>query len=174
MSESRTRLQDLVNSVRDQGYRLTPQRMAVLSILAESHAHPSAQDIYQQVRVDFPMTSLATVYKTITLLKEMGQVLELGFSDDSSRYDGRQPTPHPHLICVRCKKIVDWEPDILMDLAGQVAETSGYRIIGHRLDLLGVCPDCQHADSSVDPNQPSKPSACGSNPAIGHRTLLSV
>ena len=148
MSESKSRLLDLVSSLRDQGHRLTPQRMAVLSILAESYAHPSAQDIYQQVRRDFPMTSLATVYKTITLLKEMGQVLELGFSDDSSRYDGRLPIPHPHLICVRCKKIIDWESGALSDLTGQVAEKSGYRILGHRLDLLGLCPDCQQKEPS--------------------------
>lgn len=143
MSESNSRLQDLVGSLRTQGYRLTPQRMAVLSILAESRAHPSAQDIYQQVKSDFPMTSLATVYKTITLLKEMGQVLELGFSDDSSRYDGREPTPHPHLICVQCKKIVDWESDALADLTWQVTQESGYQVVGYRLDLLGLCPDCQ-------------------------------
>jgi Fur family peroxide stress response transcriptional regulator len=152
MSEPNTRLQELVSSVRSQGHRLTPQRMAVLRILSESDAHPSAQDIYQEVQAAFPMTSLATVYKTITLLKEMGQVLELGFSDDSSRYDGRQNTPHPHLICVRCKTIVDWESDILSDLDGQVARMSGYLMIGHRLDLLGLCPDCQRKSLSGDHN----------------------
>jgi Fur family peroxide stress response transcriptional regulator len=145
MSESNNRLQELVGSVRDQGHRLTPQRMAVLTILAESDAHPSVQDIYQQVKRNFPMTSLATVYKTISMLKEMGEVLELGFSDLGSRYDGRQPFPHPHLICVHCNKIVDWESDILTDLASQVAKTSGYQMVGHRLDLLGLCPDCQRA-----------------------------
>jgi Fur family peroxide stress response transcriptional regulator len=152
MSESNSRLQDLVGSLRSQGHRLTPQRMAVLRILAESSAHPSAQDIYRQVQVDFPMTSLATVYKTITLLKEMGQVLELGFSDASSRYDGRQNTFHPHLICVHCKTIVDWESDVLSDLAWQVAQTSGYKIVGHRLDLLGLCPDCQEKSLPGDSN----------------------
>jgi Fur family peroxide stress response transcriptional regulator len=126
--------------------------MAVLRILAESSAHPSAQDIYRQVQVDFPMTSLATVYKTITLLKEMGQVLELGFSDGSSRYDGRQNKPHPHLVCVQCKKIVDCESDILSNLAWKVTETSGYKILGHRLDLLGLCPDCQESSLAGESN----------------------
>jgi Fur family peroxide stress response transcriptional regulator len=147
MSESSSRLQDLVGSLRNQGYRLTPQRMAVLSILAESRDHPSAQDIYQQVRSDFPMTSLATVYKTITLLREMGQVLELGYSHDSSRYDGRDPTPHPHLVCVQCRKIVDWQSDALDSLSSQVSRESGYQVSGLRLDLLGLCPDCQTDDS---------------------------
>ena len=152
MSESNSRLQDLVDSVRSQGHRLTPQRMAVLRILAGSTAHPSAQDIYRQVQADFPMTSLATVYKTITLLKEMGQVLELGFGDGSSRYDGRQNIPHPHLVCVECKTIVDWESDVLSDLAWQVAQTSGYKILGHRVDLLGLCPDCQESGLAGDSN----------------------
>jgi Fur family peroxide stress response transcriptional regulator len=143
MSEPNSRLQDLVSSVRSQGHRLTPQRMAVLTILAESHAHPSAQEIYQQVKQDFPMTSLATVYKTITMLKEMGEVLELKFCDDCSRYDARNPIPHPHLVCVCCKKIVDCECDALEDLTRQVVERSGYEMLGHRLDLLGLCPDCQ-------------------------------
>ena len=147
MSETNNRLQDLVGSLRDQGYRLTPQRMAVLSILAESREHPSAQDIYQQVRRDFPMTSLATVYKTITLLREMGQVLELGYSHDSSRYDGYNPAPHPHLVCVNCKRIVDCECDAIGDLSRQIARESGYKMTGLRLDLLGLCPDCQKEDS---------------------------
>jgi Fur family peroxide stress response transcriptional regulator len=93
------------------------------------------------------MTSLATVYKTITLLRELGQVLELGYSHDSSRYDGRNPAPHPHLVCLECKKIVDWESDALDHLAWQVARESGYEVSGLRLDLLGLCPDCQKKDS---------------------------
>ena len=122
MSEPKSRLQELVDNLRDQGHRLTPQRMAVLAILAESDVHPSVQDIYQQVRADFPMTSLATVYKTIALLKEMGQVLELGFGDDGSRYDGRQPTPHPHLVCVSCSRVTDWEFSRLDELIPIIKE----------------------------------------------------
>ena len=79
--------------------------MAVLKILAESEQHPSVEQIYDRMKPDLPMTSLTTVYKTVALLKEMGEVLELGFSDDSNRYDGSRPYPHPHLICIKCRKI---------------------------------------------------------------------
>jgi len=89
------------------------------------------------------MTSLATMYKTVTLLKEMGEVLELGFSGDSNRYDGKRPYPHPHLICVRCRKIMDPEVSMAQDLVQQVAHQSGYQIVSHRLDFYGVCPDCR-------------------------------
>jgi Fur family peroxide stress response transcriptional regulator len=147
MTELDARVLEMVTCLRRDGHRLTPQRMAILEILAESADHPSAEQIYAKVCVDFPMTSLATVYKTVTLLKEMGQILELGFSDDSNRYDGRQPSPHPHLVCVRCKRIVDSD---LCALDGrldegtrQVAQQSGYQMVARRLDFFGICPRCQ-------------------------------
>ena len=144
MAETEARTQEMVACLRQEGYRLTPQRMSVLKILATSDQHPSVEQIYEQVQVNFPMTSLATVYKTVSLLKDVGQVLELGYSDDSNRYDGRRPSPHPHLVCVCCKKIVDLDNDMLDTVAWQVAEKSGYQMVGHRLDFMGICPECQN------------------------------
>lgn len=146
MSDPSTRLDELVTRLRARGYRLTPQRMAVLKILASSEGHPSVEQIYQRVKVDFPMTSLATIYKTVTLLREMGEVLELGFSDDSNRYDGNKPYPHPHLICIKCRNIMDPEIGTLSELPLEVAERTGYRIVNHRLDFFGICPQCQEKD----------------------------
>ena len=62
----------------------------------------------QKIKVQFPTMSQATVYKTLALLKEMNQVLEIDLRDDS-HYDGNRPQPHPHLICMKCNKIVDGE-----------------------------------------------------------------
>jgi len=138
-----TRLEKTIAKLRERGHRLTPQRVAVLRILVSSEDHPSAEQIHERVKVDFPMTSLATVYKTVAVLKEMGEVLELGFCDDSNRYDGRNSCPHPHLICVECKSIVDIDVAGLSDLPQQVAQRTGYRIVGHRFDFFGVCPRCQ-------------------------------
>lgn len=144
MAEPEARIQEMVACLRQEGYRLTPQRMSVLEILATSDQHPSVEQIYEQVQSHFPMTSLATVYKTVSLLKDVGQVLELGYSDDSNRYDGKHPSPHPHLVCVRCRKIVDLDGALRDTLAWQVAEKSGYQIVGYRLDLMGICPQCQN------------------------------
>jgi Fur family peroxide stress response transcriptional regulator len=143
MTESGKRLAELIGKLKQRGYRLTPQRMAVLKILAHSDGHPSVDKIYEQVRDSFPMTSLGTVYKTITLLKDMGEVLELGFSDDSNRYDGNKPYPHPHLICIKCKNIIDPDINTLESLPSVVAQKYGYQILGHRLDFYGICPECQ-------------------------------
>ena len=143
MDEPDLRLQELIQKLRERGHRLTPQRMAVLRILAVSEGHPSVEQIYDQVKVDFPMTSLGTIYKTVSLLKEMGEVLELGFSDDSNRYDGNKPYPHPHLVCIRCKCIVDPDVPGLGALPQEVGDSTGYTIVSHRLEFYGICPSCQ-------------------------------
>ncbi|MCL4505698.1 MAG: transcriptional repressor [Chloroflexi bacterium] len=152
MTESGARLDHLVSVLKGRGYRLTPQRKAVLQILAASDGHLSVEQIYARVKKDFPMTSLATVYKTVTLLKEMGEVLELGFSDGGNRYDGRKPYPHPHLICIRCRKIIDPEVTALSHLPQEVASSTGYRIVNHRLDFFGICPECQAAENQAGNN----------------------
>jgi len=143
MADPQARLDEMTARLKERGHRLTPQRMAVLRILAVSEEHPSVEQIYERVKADFPMTSLATVYKTVTLLKEMGEVLELGFSDDCNRYDGNKPYPHPHLICIKCRNIVDPEVAALSELRQEVAQSTGYQIMSHRLDFFGICPQCQ-------------------------------
>lgn len=143
MADPDVRLQELTRKLREHGHRVTPQRMAVLRILAVSDGHPSAQQIYDRVRTDFPMTSLATIYKTLNLLKSMGEVLELGFSDDGNRFDGNKPYPHPHLVCIKCKNIIDPDMPTLEMLPQELAESTGFQIVSHRLDFYGICPRCQ-------------------------------
>jgi Fur family transcriptional regulator, peroxide stress response regulator len=142
MTDAESRFEQLVARLKERGYRITPQRAALLCLISTSKGHPSAAQLYEQIKTDFPMTSLATVYKTLDLLKELGEVLELGFADDDNRYDGSKPYPHPHLVCVQCHKIID--PDIVLnDLTQDVARQTGFDIVGHRLDFYGLCPDCK-------------------------------
>ncbi len=133
----------MLERLKERRFRITPQRLAVLRILARSKNHPTAEEIYAQVRKDFPTTSLATIYKTINLLKELNEVLELGFPEGSNRYDGNKPFPHPHMVCVKCKKIMDPDLTSLRQLTEEAAQKTGYKIIDHRLDFFGICPDCQ-------------------------------
>ena len=143
MPDPDTRLKELVAKLKERNHRLTPQRLAVLKILAAGEEHPSIERIYEQIRPDFPMTSLATVYKTVTLFKEMDEVLELGFNNGGNRYDGSKPYPHPHLICTQCGAIEDLEVDALRGIPHQVVQDTGYRIVSHRLDFFGICQKCQ-------------------------------
>jgi Fur family peroxide stress response transcriptional regulator len=143
MTEKPTRLNKMLESLRERHFRVTPQRIAVLKILALSEGHPSVEDIYERVKRDFPTTSLATVYKTVTLLKEMNEVLELGFPEGSNRYDGSKPYPHPHLICTQCRKIMDPDLESLDGVTKELTSETGFQVTSHRLDFFGICPDCQ-------------------------------
>lgn len=136
----------MLTRLRAHDFRITPQRLAVLRVLAASAGHPSVERIHEVVRRKFPTTSIATVYKTIHLLKQLDEVLELGFPDRSNRYDGSRPFPHPHVVCVRCQKIIDPDLASLKDLTEEVASETGFEILSHRLDFFGICSDCKRKD----------------------------
>lgn len=142
---SEERFQQMLSKLKSLDFRITPQRLAVLRILAASEDHPTAEQIFEKVKTEFPTTSLATIYKTIALLKGLNEVLELGFPDGSNRYDGNKPFPHPHVICTRCRKIMDPELMSLDELKDEISEKTGFRIQHHRLDFFGVCQECQKA-----------------------------
>ena len=142
---SEDRFQEMLDKLKSLDFRITPQRLAVLRILAASEDHPSAEQIFEKVRAEFPTTSLGTIYKTIVLLKGLNEVLELGFPDGRNRYDGIKPFPHPHVICTKCGKIMDPELMGLDELEEEVSKKTGFIIQNHRLDFFGVCKECQDA-----------------------------
>ena len=143
MIESKKRFEIIIQKLRDEGHKITPQRMAIVKILSKSENHPSVEDIYDQIKEDFPTMSLATVYRNIVLIKSLGEVLELGFPDGSNRYDGNKPYPHPHVVCIQCKKIVDPDIDSLDNMTEEVAKETEFKILNHRLDFFGICKRCQ-------------------------------
>ena len=142
MEKYNKRSEIIIRKLRDAGYKITPQRMAIVKILAKSEDHPSVENIHAQIKKNFPTMSLATVYRNIVLIKSLGEVLELGFPDGSNRYDGNKPYPHPHVICIKCKKIVDPDLDSLDDMKNEVAMETNFKILNHRLDFFGICSNC--------------------------------
>ena len=142
MTNHKERFDIIIQKLRDNGFKITPQRLVIAKILARSKGHPSVEQIHRQIKKAYPSMSLATVYKNIILIKSIGEVLELGFPDGSNRYDGNRPTPHPHVICVKCKKIVDPDLDSLDEMKKEVALETNFKILNHRLDFFGICGDC--------------------------------
>lgn len=142
-NEMDDRLETLIAKLREQDCRITPQRLALLDMLVHTNEHLSAAQLHERLQARFPTMSLATAYKTINLLKDMGEVTEISFSDGDTHYDASNPKPHIHLICTQCHRISDapfvTAPDITEELAAQ----TGYRITGYRFDFYGICPDCQ-------------------------------
>ena len=75
------------------------------------------------------------------------ELIEISFPDDSNRYDGNKPYPHLHVICMQCKKIIDPDLSSPKDLTIEVAEKTGFKILTHRIDIIGVCSECQKHNS---------------------------
>ncbi len=142
MNKQDDRFNTIVSALRKNNHKITPQRLAIVNILAESEGHPSVETIYQELQSDFPTMSLATVYRNILLIKSLGEVLELGFPDGSNRYDGNKPYPHPHLVCIKCKTIIDPDLESLEKMKSEVSSGTGFKILSHRLDFFGICESC--------------------------------
>ena len=128
MADPKMRFDTIVKNLRENNYKLTPQRLAIVKILSRSEGHPSVEKIYEHLQDDFPTMSLATVYRNVMLMKSLGEVLEIGFPDGSNRYDGNKPYPHPHVICIKCKKIVDPDLDSLDDMKKEVTNETNFKI----------------------------------------------
>jgi Fur family peroxide stress response transcriptional regulator len=144
MADADARFDELMAALREHDFRLTPQRIELVKLIASSDGHPSAAELYSRVKRRFPTMSHATVYKTLTLLKDIGQVLEINLRDDS-HYDGNRPEPHPHLICMSCKRIVDGDAALDQATLRRLEKASGFRIVRSQIELHGLCPDCQRA-----------------------------
>jgi Fur family peroxide stress response transcriptional regulator len=142
LADHQNRFDTIIRKLRESGNKITPQRMAIAKILAKSEGHPSVEMIHSRIARDFPTMSLATVYRNIVLIKSLGEVLELGFPDGSNRYDGNRPYPHPHVICIKCKKIVDPDLDSLDEITQEIVAETDFTILHHRLDFFGICSDC--------------------------------
>jgi Fur family peroxide stress response transcriptional regulator len=142
MIDPELRFNELIDALKEHNFRLTPQRVELVRMIAASEGHPSANQFYKKIKLKFPTMSHATVYKTLALLKEMNQVLEIDLREDS-HYDGNRPQPHPHLICMKCNKIVDGEVSLDMESIRNLEEASGYTILRPQISLYGLCPDCQ-------------------------------
>ena len=142
MPDPEIRFEELIASLKKCKFRLTPQRVELVRLIAASQGHPSAAQLYASIRVQFPTMSQATVYKTLALLKEMNQVLEIHLRDDS-HYDGNRPQPHTHLICMKCNKIIDGEVSLDQGSIIELEKGSGYTILRPQITLYGLCPDCK-------------------------------
>lgn len=126
------------------GFKLTPQRLAILEYLKDNNEHPSAEDIYRTVIKIFPTMSFATVYNTLETLRNKGNVWELTIDPHKKRYDPNTK-PHHHLICTKCKRIVDIHKDFPLTLSGNIIE--GFELTGNHIEFYGICPKCKRVNS---------------------------
>ena len=133
---------------RAHGLAVTRQRLAIFAALAASREHPSAEEIFLAVRKKLPNLSLATVYKNLEALRAAGAVGDVNTLHEQGRYESVLPgtgagAPHHHLVCVSCKKVLDLHDDGFDALRVSPHVTQGFEIRAVRVQVEGVCPDCQ-------------------------------
>lgn len=138
------KLQKAIDTLKESGVRITPQRHAVLDYLLTSETHPTADEIYKALANKFPNMSVATVYNNLRVLKKIGLVRELTYGDDSSRFDCNM-TDHYHILCNKCGKIVDFHYPSLDEVESLAEQVTGFEVSYHRMELYGKCESCQES-----------------------------
>jgi Fur family peroxide stress response transcriptional regulator len=130
----------MLGKYKDLGLKLTPQRLAILDYLEGNSDHPSAEGIYRAVSIKFPTMSFATVYTTLSTLKQKGRIAELTIDPDKKRFDPNTEH-HNHLICTSCKMVVDIFNDHNVDLPESLKKD--FEITGNHVEFYGLCPECK-------------------------------
>ncbi len=137
-----THCHTFIQALRNQGYRITPQREMIIETLAHGDQHVSAEDVYQQVLQRSKAINLATVYRTLDLLVERGLASRFVASDGKLMYTTEKHGTHLHLTCRICGKIYQAEVDLLIPLIQQIETTTGFKADFEHIALTGVCQNC--------------------------------
>lgn len=135
---------DITALLREKGFKVTPQRLAIYSALSGTKEHPSAEMLFNQLQPHYPTMSLATVYKTIEILRELELVQVLNTGEDSFRYDA-DTSNHPHIRCLSCQRVDDVDPLEWESFYKTVTDSTGYELSGHQFYFYGLCPACRDA-----------------------------
>jgi Fur family ferric uptake transcriptional regulator len=128
------------------GLKSTRQRSLIIDTFFGLEGHHTVEDLWARVRSKDSKVSVATVYRTMKLLSDCGLVHARNFGDGQTRYEaaaGRHH--HDHLICTRCGLIIEFENDRIEALQEAVARRHAFHVVSHKMELYGLCRDCQRA-----------------------------
>jgi len=131
----------IIDTLRNKGYKATPQRIAICRFALRSRDHPTAQRIYNEVRKVYPTVSLATVYKALQILTEHGLIQEIDLPEGQARFDSCVE-PHIHLICLRCGNIQDLDDPAAREMVARITAKAEFTRTGQCLDIYGTCKTC--------------------------------
>ncbi len=138
MAQSR----DIADKLSKQGYRLTPQRIMVLSAIESSDDHISAEEIHAQIVAKYPNVNISTVYRTLELLKRLGLVTETDLGEGRVRYHPAEKGRHHHLVCRECGAIIDFDELLLAPLESALLREYKFSADLRHLAVFGRCLNC--------------------------------
>jgi Fur family peroxide stress response transcriptional regulator len=126
---------------REIGFKLTPQRLAVLEFLKGNTSHPSAEDIFRETKKRFPTMSFATVYNILEALKKRGKIKELNIDPERKRYDPNT-SHHHHCICTSCNKVLDVQTSFDLTVPDEIKDS--FEVSENHIEFYGTCSDCSN------------------------------
>ena len=138
-------VEQIRDKLEEKGYRLTPQRQAVLeTFLVNPDRHLSADDVYSIVKATNPEIGVATVYRTLELFRELHIISEQDFGQGMSRYEcASDNSHHHHIVCLACGRVWEFNNATLERVERQLAKDHDFEVVGHNLQLFGYCKDCR-------------------------------
>lgn len=137
---------DSLHLQRDCSLRMTRQRKVILEELRRMDSHPSADEVYEAVRREIPRISLGTVYRNLEVLSELGEIQKLELGGTIKRFDWN-PNKHYHIRCLQCGRVDDAPVAPLTKIEDELYGSTVYEIVGHRLEFLGLCPNCSEKNN---------------------------
>ena len=135
MTKAAKRTERLTDALRSAGVRITRQRAALLSVIAEAEDHPQATELQRRVEEKVPGISLSTVYRTLTELEAQGLIQRHQFVGTSARFEHAAAAHHDHMIDVETGEVIEFRSDPIEKLQAAVAAELGYEIEHHRMEL---------------------------------------
>ena len=134
---------ETIDAIRESGHKITPQRMMILTSLRHARGHLSANDIYDEVKTAYPYVDISTVYRTLTVLKDMRLISETHMGGGDATFEWVGVDRHHHLICRKCDHVTQIDHKYLDQLGGDIAKATGFRADIDHFAIFGLCADCQ-------------------------------
>ena len=133
----------MTDELSHQGYRMTPQRLMIVSAIESSENHISAEDIYAQVVAKYPNVNVSTVYRTLELLEQLGLVTKTEMGVGRIMYHPLEKGHHHHLVCRECGKMIDLDESTLTPLKETLLRDYQFIADLRHLGILGLCANCK-------------------------------
>lgn len=127
-------------------HRKSQQREKILELLKKTDTHPTAEWIYMQLKDEMPNLSLGTVYRNLNVLMEQKFIQKLPFGNTGDRFEAKI-APHYHLVCEQCGQVSDFEMALYHEINQRVQKNINFKVTGHRIDIFGICEQCQTSNS---------------------------
>lgn len=139
-------LNQIQDDLKEKGFKITGPRSAIISFLIDTNDHPEIQDIHDEVTKKYPGIGIATVYRTIELLRELKLISIIELLDGRQRYELNLPNDHHHhLVCTDCKRIVEFGNCNFKQLIDDIESSTRFKIDSHTTTAYGLCPQCRHS-----------------------------